>query len=132
MNCLYERTVGQWIAKNRTPKIQHQYNQIGGGSPITKWTKVQGESMVRILDKISPESGNIEISQCQSIYYDFCLGPHKYYIGFRYVPPFTAEALHEMHKYVYQLLSVNKSWIGNQQLLKSPYPDSVLRNCKFV
>jgi len=32
------------------------YREIGGGSPIRKWTEIQGEGMVKILDKISPTS----------------------------------------------------------------------------
>lgn len=47
--------VGPWIAKRRTPKITEQYAAIGGGSPILKWTNVQGEHMCRILDQIRPE-----------------------------------------------------------------------------
>lgn len=46
-----------FIAKRRTPKIQEQYKQIGGGSPIRKWTEKQGNEMVKILDKISPQTG---------------------------------------------------------------------------
>lgn len=69
------------IAKRRTPKIQEQYSKIGGGSPIKKWTEIQGQGMVDILDKISPETA-----------------PHKYYIGFRYVHPLTEEAIDSMEK----------------------------------
>jgi len=71
--------LGPWIAKRRTPKIIEQYNEIGGGSPIKKWTDLQGEGMVKLLDQISPETA-----------------PHKHYIGFRYVHPLTEEALEEM------------------------------------
>lgn len=46
-----------WIAKRRTPKIIEQYDKIGGGSPIRKWTEKQGEGMVKILDEISPQTG---------------------------------------------------------------------------
>lgn len=46
------------IAKRRTPQIQDQYNQIGGGSPILYWTRKQGEMMEKVLDRISPETGN--------------------------------------------------------------------------
>lgn len=51
------RLMAKWIAKRRTPKIQEQYEKIGGGSPIRKWTDLQGEQMVRLLDKMSPETG---------------------------------------------------------------------------
>ncbi|KAL5019634.1 hypothetical protein ScPMuIL_002526 [Solemya velum] len=67
------------IARRRTPKIQSQYRKIGGGSPIKKWTTLQGQAMVDILDDISPETA-----------------PHKFYIGFRYVPPFTEKAIEQM------------------------------------
>ena len=52
-----------WIAKRRTPKIVEQYKEIGGGSPIHRWTDAQGQGMVKILDKISPETGNIYLFQ---------------------------------------------------------------------
>lgn len=49
--------LGPFIAKRRTPKIQEQYNKIGGGSPIKHWTSMQGEGMVKLLDDMSPETG---------------------------------------------------------------------------
>jgi len=67
------------IAKRRTPSIQAQYAKIGGGSPIKRWTELQGKGMVDILDKISPESA-----------------PHKFYIGFRYAHPLTEDAIEQM------------------------------------
>ena len=70
------------IAKGRTPKIQKQYQKIGGGSPIKMWTEKQGQGMVEILDKISPETA-----------------PHKFYIGFRYADPLTEDALDQMERY---------------------------------
>ena len=50
--------LGPVIAKRRSPKIEEQYREIGGGSPIKKWTTVQGQGMVDILDKMCPESGS--------------------------------------------------------------------------
>ena len=41
------------IAKRRSPKIQKQYQKIGGGSPIKMWTEKQGSGMVEILDRIT-------------------------------------------------------------------------------
>lgn len=67
------------IARRRTPKIQKQYQEIGGGSPIRRWTETQGAKMVEILDKLSPTTA-----------------PHKHYIGFRYAAPLTEDALFEM------------------------------------
>jgi ferrochelatase len=47
--------LGPLIAKRRTPSIQDQYAQIGGGSPILKWTNIQGEAMCKLLDEMRPE-----------------------------------------------------------------------------
>lgn len=73
--------LGPIIAKRRTASIQNQYEAIGGGSPIGKWTKIQGKQMTDILDKIRPETA-----------------PHKAYTSFRYAAPMTEDALMEMKK----------------------------------
>ncbi|XP_046575841.1 LOW QUALITY PROTEIN: ferrochelatase, mitochondrial-like [Haliotis rubra] len=70
-----------YIAKRRTPSIQTQYRKIGGGSPIKRWTETQGQGMVDILDKISPETA-----------------PHKFYVGFRYANPLTEDAIEQMEE----------------------------------
>ena len=80
------RRLAEWIAKRRTPKIIEQYEKIGGGSPIRKWTDLQGERMCEILDKISPSSA-----------------PHKHYIGFRYADPLTEDSIEQMERYVYHM-----------------------------
>lgn len=74
-----QKRLGPLIAKRRTPKIQEQYDKIGGGSPIHYWTNLQGERMTELLDEISPATA-----------------PHKYYVGFRYVHPLTEEAIEMM------------------------------------
>lgn len=66
--------LGPLIARRRTPKIQQQYAEIGGGSPIRKWSEYQSAEMCKILDKISPETA-----------------PHKPYVAFRYADPLTEE-----------------------------------------
>lgn len=66
--------IGPLIARRRTPKIQKQYADIGGGSPIRKWSEYQSSEMCRILDQISPETA-----------------PHKPYVAFRYADPLTEE-----------------------------------------
>ncbi|RWS30932.1 ferrochelatase-like protein [Leptotrombidium deliense] len=73
--------LGPLIAKRRTPKVTEKYREIGGGSPIKSWTTKQGDAMVKILDKISPESA-----------------PHKFYIGFRYAQPLMEDTIEEMHR----------------------------------
>ncbi|PHH64625.1 hypothetical protein CDD81_4236 [Ophiocordyceps australis] len=66
--------LGPLISARRTPKIQKQYQAIGGGSPIRKWSEHQNEEMCKILDKISPQTA-----------------PHKPYVAFRYADPLTEE-----------------------------------------
>ena len=60
--------MAQWIARRRTPKIQEQYQKIGGGSPIKMWTEKQGEGMIKLLDEMCPDSGMIVV---RVIHYNF-------------------------------------------------------------
>jgi ferrochelatase len=71
--------LGRFIAKRRTPKVRALYDAIGGGSPILRWTRAQGEGMVERLDRLSPETA-----------------PHRFYVSFRYAPPFADDALRQM------------------------------------
>ncbi|KAF2763520.1 ferrochelatase-domain-containing protein [Pseudovirgaria hyperparasitica] len=66
--------LGKFISARRTPKIKKQYAEIGGGSPIRKWSEHQGAEMCKILDKISPDTA-----------------PHKPYVAFRYASPLTED-----------------------------------------
>lgn len=52
----FQSWLGPRIAKKRTPNIIEKYNEIGGGSPIFKWTSIQGELMCKHLDVISPDT----------------------------------------------------------------------------
>lgn len=76
-----QKYLGPYIAKRRTPKIQEQYKEIGGGSPIGKWTDEQGKGLCQILDQLSPDTA-----------------PHKHYIAFRYAEPLSETAFKEMEK----------------------------------
>lgn len=64
--------IGPLLSARRTPKIQKQYADIGGGSPIRRWSEYQNAEMCKVLDKISPETA-----------------PHKPYVAFRYANPLT-------------------------------------------
>ncbi|MCJ7629785.1 MAG: ferrochelatase [Longimicrobiales bacterium] len=75
----FQKWLGPFIAKRRTPKVQKLYEDIGGGSPILDWTNVQGKGMVERLDRLSPETA-----------------PHNFYVAFRYVHPFSEDALTRM------------------------------------
>lgn len=77
----FQSYLGPWIAKRRTAEVQKKYNEIGGGSPILKWTNRQGELMCNELDKLSPATA-----------------PHKHYVGFRYVNPLTEDTLDQIEK----------------------------------
>jgi len=71
--------LGPFIADRRTKKIQHHYQEIGGGSPILDWTELQGRGMVERLDALSPDTA-----------------PHKFYVAFRYIEPTSETALKAM------------------------------------
>lgn len=69
-------TLGPWIARRRTPAIQKKYGEIGGGSPILKWTNLQGEKLVEELNRSCADYGNF-----------------RHYVAFRYANPLTEEAI---------------------------------------
>lgn len=73
--------LGPLISRRRTPKIQKQYADIGGGSPIRKWSEYQSAEMCKILDQISPETA-----------------PHMPYVAFRYANPLTEHMYEQMFK----------------------------------
>lgn len=77
----YQRTIAKYIAKFRTPKIEKQYKEIGGGSPIRRWSEFQSSKVCEILDSISPETA-----------------PHKPYVAFRYAKPLTHETYEQLLK----------------------------------
>lgn len=77
----FQDLTGRFIAKRRTPKVRKLYEGIGGGSPILKWTRLQGEEMCRRLDRLSPATA-----------------PHRFYVAFRYSPPSAADALQAMER----------------------------------
>jgi ferrochelatase len=74
-----QRWLGPFIARRRTHAVQENYRAIGGGSPILHWTETQGTGMIRWLDRLSPTSA-----------------PYRFYVAFRYAPPFSEEALRQM------------------------------------
>ncbi|RDW64259.1 ferrochelatase [Coleophoma crateriformis] len=75
----FQSYLGPLIAKRRTPKIEKQYAEIGGGSPIRKWSEYQSAEMCKLLDKMSPETA-----------------PHKPYVAFRYANPLTEEMYNKL------------------------------------
>ena len=74
-----QRWLGPFIARRRTPRVRGLYANIGGGSPILRYTEAQGRGMVARLDRMSPETA-----------------PHKFYVAFRYTRPTSEDALRAM------------------------------------
>ncbi|KRX08552.1 hypothetical protein PPERSA_13033 [Pseudocohnilembus persalinus] len=73
--------LGKYIGKIRGPaKVQKQYDEIGGGSPIRKWTETQGKLMMENIEKNHPE-----VIQKY--------GPFHVVPGFRYSEPLCDETL---------------------------------------
>jgi len=80
LSLIYSK-LGPLIARRRSGNVKAKYAEIGGGSPIRMWTEKQGQMMVDLLDRTSPNTA-----------------PHKYYVGFRYADPLTEVALDEMER----------------------------------
>jgi ferrochelatase len=76
----FQRWLGPFIARRRTHKVRGLYADIGGGSPILRYTEAQGRGMVARLDRLSPHTA-----------------PHKFYVAFRYTRPKSEDALRMMH-----------------------------------
>jgi len=79
MKLPFQSKLGPYIAKRRTSAIQKKYGEIGGGSPILKWTNLQGEKLVEELNK-----------NCSNY------GIFKHYVGFRYAYPLTEDAIEKI------------------------------------
>jgi len=75
----FQRFLAPIIARRRTPQIEKQYADIGGGSPILHYTQLQGDGMARLLDELHPETA-----------------PHKAYVAFRYARPLTEATARQM------------------------------------
>jgi protoporphyrin/coproporphyrin ferrochelatase len=75
----FQDLMGPFIVRRRLRRVQASYQAIGGGSPILHWTRLQGEGMVKWLDRLSPSSA-----------------PHRFYVAFRYTLPLSEDALRAM------------------------------------
>lgn len=70
----FQNIIAKFISARRTPKIASHYEEIGGGSPIRKWSEHQATEACKILDKTNPSTA-----------------PHKPFVAFRYASPLTEE-----------------------------------------
>jgi ferrochelatase len=75
----WQSVTGDWLARLRAPKVRRLYAAIGGGSPILRWTRAQGDALCARLDRLHPSSA-----------------PHRPYIAFRYARPRAEDALRAM------------------------------------
>lgn len=75
----FQSSLAKWIAKRRTPSIEQNYRDIGGGSPIRRWSEYQAQEACKLLDKLSPDTA-----------------PHKPYVAFRYAAPLTDDTVQQM------------------------------------
>ncbi|KAK9471150.1 uncharacterized protein V1510DRAFT_217878 [Dipodascopsis tothii] len=75
----FQEPLAKFIAFRRTPTIKHHYDEIGGGSPIRKWSELQAAETCKRLDELSPQTA-----------------PHKPYVAFRYANPLTEHTLEQM------------------------------------
>jgi ferrochelatase len=79
--------IGRMIAYSRTKEVQENYHRIGGGSPIVRWSTLQGRGMVERLRK---RGHDVEFA-----------------LAMRYWEPTTADALNELEgKKVDRLLAL--------------------------
>lgn len=53
----FQNWLGPLIARRRTPMIEKAYTEIGGGSPIRKWSELQAQQICKRLDTLSPSTG---------------------------------------------------------------------------
>jgi ferrochelatase len=74
-----QRWLGPFIARRRAPAVRKLYADIGGGSPILRYTDAQGRGLVERLDRSSPATA-----------------PHGFYVAFRYANPKSEAALRAM------------------------------------
>lgn len=75
----FQNLLGKFIAARRYKKIEEHYDEIGGGSPILKYSEIQARQACDILDKIHPSTA-----------------PHLPYISFRYAAPLTEDTYKKM------------------------------------
>ncbi len=74
-----QSVLGPLIAGLRAPAVRARYAEIGGGSPLLRWTKAQGEGLTRRLDALALHTA-----------------PHRFYVAFRYAAPLAEDVLLQM------------------------------------
>lgn len=75
----FQEYTAKFIAWRRYKTIEEHYEEIGGGSPILKYSEAQAQGACEILDKVHPSTA-----------------PHLPYVAFRYARPLTEETYQKM------------------------------------
>lgn len=75
----FQSYIAKFIALRRYKTIEEHYKEIGGGSPIRRFSEEQARRACEILDKTHPSTA-----------------PHKPYVAFRYARPLTDETYKQM------------------------------------
>ena len=75
----YQPFIAKYISKIRSPKIEKQYKEIGGGSPIKHWSEYQVSKVCQKLDSLNPDTA-----------------PHKPYVAFRYAQPLSKKTYEKL------------------------------------
>jgi protoporphyrin/coproporphyrin ferrochelatase len=55
MSRLLQKPLARFIASRRAPKVARRYQEIGGGSPLLKWTLLQADGVEQLLSATYPE-----------------------------------------------------------------------------
>ncbi|NMC42634.1 MAG: ferrochelatase [candidate division Zixibacteria bacterium] len=55
MSWLLQKPLARFIASRRAPKVARRYHEIGGGSPLLKWTLLQADGVEEILKEKYPD-----------------------------------------------------------------------------
>ncbi len=73
----FQKPFARMISKFRAKKVQKRYEQIGGGSPLLHWSKIQAEQVENLL------KSRFEGIKCM--------------VGMRYLPPYIQEPISEAY-----------------------------------
>jgi ferrochelatase len=82
----------RFISAMRTPKVRKKYAEIGGGSPLLRWTRVQASGLLELLNG---EAHRVDLDGLtgDDPSVPGAGGPYVAALGMRYTPPTTAAAI---------------------------------------
>lgn len=80
---IFRHWISKLISSKRSEKVAHDYQKIGGGSPINRLTKAQAENLELVLNRNFGKSSGVTF---------------RVYIAMRYFHPTTEEAAQQMQQ----------------------------------